>query len=80
VAKVTVAPAKWLRLQDKIGTLSPGAYGDITIFDAVPGRWVFSDRLRATVVGNEKLVPKLVIRRGEQIRPHGELLTDLKAA
>ncbi len=80
VPRVTVAPAKWLRMEDRIGTLTPGTWADISVFDSIPGRWVFRDRLGASVIGKDKLVPRLVIRRGEPIRPHGELLTDLKAA
>ena len=80
VPRVTLAPAKWLHMEDRIGTLTSGTWADITLFDAVPGRWVFRDRLGASAVGKEKLVPRLVIRRGEQIRPHGELLADLEAA
>ena len=80
IERVTVAPARWLRMQDRIGTLAPGAWGDVTVFDVVPGKWVFRDRLRASVVGKEKLVPKLVVRLGELIRPEGALLKDLEAA
>jgi len=50
------------------------------VFDIVPGKFVFKDRLRASVVGKEKLVPKLVVRLGEVIRPEGSLLRDLEAA
>lgn len=80
IERVTVAPARWLRMTDKIGSLSPGAWGDVTVFDVVPGKWTFRDRLRASVTGKEKLVPKLVVRRGEVIRPEGALLRDLEAA
>jgi dihydroorotase len=80
IERVTVAPARWLRMQDRIGTLAPGAWGDVTVFDIVPGTWVFKDRLRASVTGKEKLVPKLVVRLGEVIRPEGSLLRDLEAA
>jgi dihydroorotase len=80
IARVTAAPARWLRMEDRIGTLAPGAWGDVTVFDVVPGRWVFTDRLRASIVGKEKLVPKLVVRLGEVIRPDGRLLRDLEAA
>lgn len=80
IPKVTVAPAKWLRMEDRIGTLTPGSWADISIIDRVPGRWVFRDRLGATATGKERLLPRLVIRRGEQIEPHGELLTDLREA
>jgi len=80
IERVTVAPARWLRMQDRIGTLAPGAWGDVTVFDVVPGKWMFRDRLRASVAGREKLVPKLVVRLGELIRPEGSLLKDLEAA
>jgi dihydroorotase len=39
LAKLTVNPARFLRLSGQRGTLSPGAFGDVTIFD--PDRaWV----------------------------------------
>jgi dihydroorotase len=78
--RVTVAPAKWLRMQDRIGTLTPGSWGDVSVFDVLPGRWTFRDRLGAVAVGPEKYVPKWVVRRGEVIEPAGTLLEDLKAA
>lgn len=80
IERVTVAPARWLRMTDKIGSLSPGAWGDVTVFDVVPGKWTFRDRLRASVTCKEKLVPKLVVRAGDVIRPDGALLRDLEAA
>jgi dihydroorotase len=80
IPRVTVAPARWLRMEDRIGTLTPGSWGDVTVFDALEGQWVFRDRLGASVTARQKLVPKLVVRRGEPITPHGGLLEDLKAA
>jgi dihydroorotase len=80
IPRVTLAPARWLRMEDRIGTLTPGSWGDVTVFDALEGQWVFRDRLGASVTARQKLVPKLVVRRGEPITPHGGLLEDLKAA
>jgi dihydroorotase len=78
--RVTIAPARWLRMEDKIGTLTLGSWGDVSVFDVVPGRWTFRDRLGAVAIGTEKYVPKWVVRRGEVIEPAGTLLEDLKAA
>ncbi len=80
ISRVTLAPAKWLRMEDRIGTLTPGSWGDVTVFDIVPGRWTFRDRLKVAVTGTEKYVPRWVVRRGEIIQPEGSLLQDLAAA
>ena len=53
---------------------------DVSVFDALEGRWVFHDRLGDSVTSKTKLVPRLVVRRGQTIVPEGTLLTDLKAA
>jgi dihydroorotase len=80
IPRVTIAPASWLRMEDRIGTLTPGSWGDVSVFDALEGRWVFRDRLGDSVTSKTKLVPRLVVRRGQTIVPEGTLLTDLKAA
>lgn len=80
IPRVTLTPARWLRMEDRIGTLTPGSWGDVTVFDSIAGRWVFRDRLGDSVTGKDKLVPKLVVRRGETIEPNMQLLGDLKAA
>src|SRR5207244_11376553 len=80
IPRVTIAPARWLRMEDRIGTLTPGSWGDVSVFDALEGRWEFRDRLGESVTSKTKLVPRLVVRRGQTIVPEGTLLTDLKAA
>lgn len=80
IPRVTIAPAKWLRMEDKIGTLSPGSWADITVMDSLPGRWTFRDQIGGSVVGEQKLVPEWVVRAGEVIKPEGTLLRDLHAA
>ena len=49
---MTIAPAKWLRMEDKIGTLSPGSWADVTVIDSVPGRWTYRDQIGGSVVSS----------------------------
>jgi dihydroorotase len=77
VAGATLRPARILGMENEIGTLRPGSRADITILDRVVGDWTFTDCDNETLHTRERFVPKLVVRRGEVIRPHNRLLRDL---
>lgn len=77
VRAATLHPARVLRMEDEIGTLAPGSRADITVLDVVREPWKFHDRLGDSADANERLVPRLVVRKGEPINPSRRLLRDV---
>jgi dihydroorotase len=77
VRATTVNPARALRMDDEIGTLAVGSRADISVLDLVQEPWTFHDRLGESVQANQRLVPRLVVREGEPIKPTRRLLRDV---
>lgn len=61
-------PAKFLNMQDEIGTLKVGAHADIAIFEFAHGAFEFMDCEGQTRVGNKRLIPRGVVRGGKIAR------------
>lgn len=80
VAGATLRPARILGMEDEIGTLRPGSRADITILDRIAGEWTFTDCEGERLVGQERFVPKYVVRRGEIVKPHNRLVRDVTRA
>ena len=59
------APADALGLGGKAGTLSPGAWGDVTVVSCVEADPVFLDNLGTVRRGDRLLVVKMTVRSGE---------------
>ncbi|MDJ0746263.1 MAG: amidohydrolase/deacetylase family metallohydrolase [Xenococcaceae cyanobacterium MO_167.B27] len=78
IAGTTINPARVLRAEMEIGTLQTGSRADITVLDLVDGDFVFHDSINDRLVGNQQLVPTLVVRAGQVLHPHGRLLRDLQ--
>jgi dihydroorotase len=64
VLKTTAAPARVLGRQQEIGTLRPGALGDVFVFHTPEGEFPFLDTLLQTRVGSKKIEPTATIRAG----------------
>ena len=64
VRKTTTVPAKVLKREGEIGTLAPGAQADVLVFDIETGDFCFTDTHLAVRRGTRKIVPNLVIKRG----------------
>jgi dihydroorotase len=77
VRAATLHPARVLRMEDEIGTLAAGSRADISVLDLVREPWTFHDRLGDSVDAGERLVPRLVVRNGEPIKPTRRLLRDV---
>jgi dihydroorotase len=77
VRSTTVQPARVLRMDDEIGTLAVGSRADISVLDLVQEPWTFRDRLGESVQADQRLVPRLVVRKGETIKPTRRLLRDV---
>ncbi len=70
--KVTMIPAMALRLSDKIGTLKLGAWGDAVVFELQEGDFEFCDGDGQVRIGNQRLVPKMVVKAGKLHREKEE--------
>ena len=64
VAACTSVPARLMNLPGKIGTLQPGAYGDVAIFALEKAAISFPDTKGEVMVGEQLLVPKMTMKDG----------------
>jgi predicted amidohydrolase len=65
IRAVTATPAKVLGLAGRIGTLSPGATGDVAVFERQHGDLELEDNDGGRLTGPERLTPVLTIKDGE---------------
>lgn len=78
VAMATSNAAKLLRMEDRIGALTPGMDADISVFRVLEGEWTLRDSNGVEVTAHELLHPQRVVRAGEVIDADSPLLPDLK--
>jgi len=71
IEKVTAAPARAMGALGEIGTLRPGAWADVALFDVQSGTFEFEDTREVKRVGEQKLVPALTLRAGQPYLPEG---------
>jgi dihydroorotase len=67
----TQTAASWLGLGKEIGTLRPGARGDVAIFRVREGRFTFTDSEGARRRGGKMLEATHVVLGGAALRPSG---------
>ncbi len=68
----TQTAAAWLGMEGEIGTLRPGARGDVAIFRLREGRFVFTDSEGERRRGSRMLEATRVVLGGEPLRPSGK--------
>lgn len=68
LARVTSVPAESIVLQDRIGTLRPGAWGDAVIFSLQEGQYSLADSHGQVRTGTQTIEPGLVIKGGRLYR------------
>ncbi len=61
---VTEAPARHMAMQDEVGTLAPGAYGDAVILEIREQDTVFTDKFGNVVNGEHLFVPLCTVVEG----------------
>ena len=71
IAASTIRPAQVLGLAGEIGTLEPGAAGDVAVFDLLKGRFEYRDAAGQSLWGDRKLIPHLTVRAGEVVQEVG---------
>lgn len=65
VACCTANPANLLGMEGTIGTLEPGACGDVSVFSMEDKEIIFSDTKGETRRGSHILIPKLTVLNGQ---------------
>jgi dihydroorotase len=68
VRATTSAAATAIRREDRLGSLSPGREADITVFELVDEPTRLTDGAHESVVAEQSLVPRWVVRRGQPIK------------
>lgn len=61
----TARPAEAIGKLGEIGTLKPGAAGDVTVFRLEEGRFPLVDVLKEERMGSQRLIPITVVKGGE---------------
>ncbi len=69
LARVTSVPAQTVLLQDRIGTLAPGAWGDAVVFELRQGSFNLEDSDGQVRTGTQSLEPLTVVKAGRVYRP-----------
>jgi dihydroorotase len=67
IERATINPARMRGLDDRIGSLTPGFPARVTVFDLVPGSYMFRDTVGATREGGTMIVPRFCVMDGEVI-------------
>lgn len=65
IARSTLAPAKIIGLADRIGTLQPGAEGDVTLLRLEEGIFPLADCHRQVEIASRRLVAAKTIKGGQ---------------
>ncbi|MFP6644373.1 MAG: amidohydrolase/deacetylase family metallohydrolase [Candidatus Latescibacterota bacterium] len=68
LARVTSVPAAAVLMQDRIGTLAPGAWGDAVVFELREGTYNLEDCHGEVRTGMRSLEPVIVIKAGRVYR------------
>ena len=66
ISMSTYAPAKFVGMQQDLGTLAEGATADIAILSVEQGHWTYEDADGASLAGDTALQPVLTFKGGEQ--------------
>lgn len=68
LARVTSVPAKTVLMEDRIGTLKPGAWGDAVVFELREGTYNLADSGGQVRTGTRSLEPLTVVKAGRVYR------------
>lgn len=65
IERCTILPAKLMGMEGLTGTLRPGAFADIAMFEYLESPCEFYDAAKQALRGNIRLVPKLTMKDGK---------------
>jgi dihydroorotase len=68
LAKVTSVPAQVIHLEDQLGTLKVGAWGDAVLLELREGEFQLTDSQGETRTGRQQLFPVVVVKGGKIYR------------
>ncbi len=74
IAACSRRPAQILGVAGEIGTLRPGAAGDVTVLDLQRGRFDYRDSIGTVFWGEWKFLPRLTVRAGQIVARDGQLI------
>lgn len=66
VERVTINAARALSLDDRAGSLRPGAPADITVFEVESGEFELTDCQRVTRTGERRITPRMAFKDGRR--------------
>lgn len=66
IERVTIAPARALRMTDIAGSLKPGMPADITVFRVDSGAFTLTDTTNHTRPFDKRIVPTITFKNGER--------------
>jgi dihydroorotase len=67
MAKITSIPAEFLGMTGKVGTLAPGAYGDVVVSEEEEGDFVLEDTMGVKEVAHRLVRPVCVVKGGRVV-------------
>ena len=67
IAASTLRPAQVMGMEGEIGTLRPGAAGDVAVLNLLEGRFEFKDAPGESLWGERKLAPYLTVLAGKVV-------------
>ncbi len=67
IRRVTTIPAKFLKMENEIGTLQKGAVADIVVTEMMEGSFEMTDAFGETELAGYQLEPRYIFRAGRQI-------------
>jgi dihydroorotase len=67
IRMMTITPARFLRIEDRAGSLALGRDADIAILELQDGQWQLEDSTGVCRVGTQSLVPVFTLKSGRVI-------------
>jgi dihydroorotase len=69
IRRTTLNAVQAFNFEEQIGTLTPGAEGDVSVFEIQEGNFTFTDSYRKTRQGRKRLAPVVTVRAGKPFYP-----------
>lgn len=67
IRRVTSIPARFVGMENEIGTLQAGAFADLVVMELNEGNFELTDAFNNTETGERQLEPRYIFRAGRQV-------------
>ncbi len=67
IRRVTSIPARFVGMENEIGTLQAGAFADLVVMELNEGAFELTDAFNNTETGERQLEPRYIFRAGRQV-------------